>query len=72
MAYQGILIHVDLRKKNATMCLVDNLWCAFSWGCYVDRITATPVVTGHDGSQIPRDRLVTVIRLLLTVAADDY
>jgi hypothetical protein len=32
--------------------------------CCGDRITATPAVTSHEGSQIPRDRLVTVIRLL--------
>ena len=33
-------------------------------GCCGDRITATPVVKSHKGSQIPHDRLVTVIRLL--------
>uniref|UniRef100_A0A8C7CV39 Uncharacterized protein n=1 Tax=Oncorhynchus kisutch TaxID=8019 RepID=A0A8C7CV39_ONCKI len=33
-------------------------------GCCDDRITATHVVTSHESSQIPHDRLVTVIRLL--------
>ena len=32
-------------------------------GCCRDRVTATLTVTSHEGSQIPRDRLVTVIRL---------
>jgi hypothetical protein len=37
---------------------------SLDWGCCGDRITATPVVKSHKGSQIPHDRLVTVIRLL--------
>jgi hypothetical protein len=40
-----------------------RLWCA-NLGCCGDRITATPARTSHEGSQIPHDRLVTVIRLL--------
>lgn len=35
---------------------------AISMSSECDSITATPVVTSHEGSQIPRDRLVTVIR----------
>ena len=29
--------------------------------CCGDRITATPAVTSHEGSQIPRDRLIMAI-----------
>ena len=32
--------------------------------CFGDRITDTPEVTSHEGSQIPHDCLVSVIRLL--------
>ena len=38
--------------------------CQLRIGLYGDHITAKPEVASHDGSQIPHDRLVMVIRLL--------
>jgi hypothetical protein len=56
--------------------LADGFSCSICWWgsllqalltfsqSYQHRITGTPPVTNHEGNQISRDRLVTVIRLL--------
>ena len=58
-----ITVHGSPFTATFPLCFTSD---TFSWvqGCYGDRITATPAVTSHDSSEIPRDRLVTEIVFL--------